>query len=149
MKRPPRDSKEPVLTKEHWLAIAGYAVLIGLSVLAVFGFTLKRLDTGTNHAVTISFLTLAFARLWHVFNMREGGSGFFKNEVTRNPFVWGALALCTGLLLAAVYTPGLSHVLQMERPGTTGWLLILGMSLVPWIIGQAQKEVRKVTGRPS
>jgi Ca2+-transporting ATPase len=146
MKRPPRDSKEPVLTSRHWLAIVGYAVLIALTVLAVFGFALKELGVNTQHAVTISFLTLAFARLWHVFNMREGGSRFFNNEVAQNPFIWGALALCTGLLLAAVYTPGLSHVLRMERPGTTGWLLILGMSLVPWIIGQAQKEVRKIMG---
>jgi Ca2+-transporting ATPase len=147
MKRPPRDSKEPVLTKQHWLAIGGYAVLIALTVLAGFGFVLKKPDIGTNHAVTISFLTLAFARLWHVFNMRERGTGVIHNEVTRNPFVWGALGLCIALLVAAVYTPGLSHVLRMERPGTTGWLLILGMSLVPWIIGQAQKEVRRMWGR--
>jgi Ca2+-transporting ATPase len=143
MKRPPRHPEESVLTKEHWLAIAGYAVLIALSVLAVFGFALKRLDISTDHAVTISFLTLAFARLWHVFNMRDRGSGFLNNEVTRNPFIWGALALCTALLLAAVYTPGLSRVLRMEPPGMSGWLLIFGMSLVPWIVGQAQKEIWK------
>jgi len=146
MTRPPRDSKESVLTKKHWLSIGAYAVLIAASVLAVFGFSLEKLDLDTDHAVTISFLTLAFARLWHVFNMRERTSGFLDNEVTRNPFIWGALALCTGLLLAAVYTPGLSHVLRMERPGRTGWLLIFGMSLLPWMLGQAQKEVRKIRG---
>jgi Ca2+-transporting ATPase len=142
MERPPRDAKEPILTNHHWIAIVGYGLLIALPVLGAFGFALRFLELDLNRAVTISFLTLAFARLWHVFNMRDRDSNLFKNDVTSNPFVWGALLLCTGLLTAAVYTPGLSFALRMVDPGRVGWALILGASLIPLLIGQVWKRLR-------
>jgi len=136
MKYPPRDPGEPILTRRHWLAISGYGLAITASVLGVFaiGFTWLHMDTG--QAVTVSFLTLAFTQLWHVFNMRESGSGFIRNDITRNSFVWLALALCFGLLLAAVYLPGISAVLKMVPPDKMGWLIMIIMSLVPLAIGQ-------------
>ena len=87
------------------------------------------------------FLTLAFAQLWHVFNMREPGVGFLQNDIVRNPYVWGALALCTGLILLAVYLPPLANILSVVHPGPTGWALILSMSFVPLVIGQILKTM--------
>jgi len=80
-----------------------------------------------------------------VFNMRDPRSNFFKNDVTLNPFVWGALVLCTGLLILAVYLPGLSLVLHLANPGIRGWSLIIGASLVPWIVGQILKTIGPVS----
>ncbi|MFO7783429.1 MAG: cation-transporting P-type ATPase [Desulfatiglandales bacterium] len=139
MERPPREPKEPILTRGHWFAIGGYGILICGMVLAAFALAFMWLEAEEGRAVTVSFLTLAFARLWHTFNMRDPGTAFFRNEVTTNPFVWAALALCAGLLVVAIYLPGLSLVLSLEPPGANGWLLILGMSLVPWAVGQVLK----------
>jgi Ca2+-transporting ATPase len=143
MERPPRDPQEPILTRDHWQAIAGYGLLITVSVLGVFAVALRELNVADKQAVTISFLTLAFAQLWHVFNMRERSSGLIRNEITQNPYVWGALALCTGLLLAAVYMPGLSNLLKTADPGPEGWLLVIPASLLPLVVGQIVKWVRK------
>jgi Ca2+-transporting ATPase len=140
MKRPPRDPAEPVLTSGHWLGIGGWGLLIAFPVLGSLAVALNWLNMGERQAVTVSFLTLAFARLWHVFNMRDRASGLLKNEVTRNPFIWAALGGCTALLVAAVYVPGLSLVLQTVRPGASGWLLIFAISLVPLMIGQLVKS---------
>jgi Ca2+-transporting ATPase len=139
MNLPPRNPKESILTRHHWLAIGGYGLIIAFAVLGAFAAALSWLRLETREAVSISFLTLAFARLWHVFNMRDPGSALLRNDVTRNPFVWGALALCAVLLLAAVYLPGLSLILKLVDPGTSGWSLILGMSLLPLLIGQLVK----------
>ena len=92
--------------------------------------------------MTVSFLTLAFAQLWHVFNMRERGSYLLRNEITRNRYVWGALLLCIGLILIAVYVPGLSTVLRVTDPGLSGWSLIVGASLFPLAVGQSVKALR-------
>jgi Ca2+-transporting ATPase len=73
--------------------------------------------------------------------MRDPGSKVFDNEIRRNRFVWGALGLCTLLLLGAVYLPGLSHVLKVANPGTAGWLLVIMMSLIPFVVGQILKTV--------
>jgi Ca2+-transporting ATPase len=94
------------------------------------------LDADYEQAVTISFLTLALAQLWHVFNMRDRGSKLFRNEITRNQYVWGALVVCVGLLLLAIYLPVLALVLNLTDPGHKGWLLIISLSLAPLFIGQ-------------
>jgi Ca2+-transporting ATPase len=93
----------------------------------------------TARAITVSFLTLAFAQLWHVFNMRDAQSGLIANDVVGNRYVWASLALCAVLLLGAVYTPFLAGVLKVSRPGAMGWGIVLAMSLLPLMGGQAQK----------
>jgi Ca2+-transporting ATPase len=141
MDEPPRDPEEPILTREHWRSIAGYGLLITVSVLGAFALAFSWLRAEKGEAVTISFLTLAFAQLWHVFNMRENGSSVLRNEVTRNPYVWGALILCVGLLIAAVYLPGLASLLKTVDPGPTGWTLVILASLIPLVIGQSWKTI--------
>ena len=142
---PPRDPREPILARRHWGAIMVYGVVIATTVLAAFWFALDRLQMPTKQAVTVSFLSLAFARLWHVFNMRDRGSGWLRNDVTRNPFVWGALFLCTILLLLALFLPGLSLALDLVYPGHKGMALIIGSSIVPLIIGQLYRGYSRRT----
>ena len=143
MERPPRDPEEPVLTGAHWWGIAGYSGLITAAVLGALAVAILVLHMDQETAVTVSFLTLAGSQLWHVFNMRAPGSPFLANGITKNRYVWGALALCVLLLLAAVYTPGLAEVLRLNHPGLAGWLLAVGMSLVPWLVGQILLSVRR------
>ena len=149
LKRPPRDAQEPILIRGHWIAIGGYGLVIAVSVLAALWIAINSLGMETDRAVTVSFPTLAFARLWHVFNMRERNSRVIKNDVTANPFVWGALGLCSALLLGALYLPGISQALHMVPPGPGGWGVIFGMSLVPLLAGQISKAImsRKGSGK--
>jgi len=142
MDRPPRAPGEPILTRAHWMRTGGFGLLITAAVLGSLAWAIKGLGMEATRAVTVSFLTLAFAQLWHVFNMRESGSAFLCNDVTRNRWVWGALGLCAALLVAAVYVPPLAHVLKLARPGLSGWLSVAGMSLVPWALGQAWNSLR-------
>jgi Ca2+-transporting ATPase len=143
MKRPPRDPREPIIYSRHWLAISGYGLIMTISVLGALLLSLKWFDMGVRRAVSVSFLTLAFVQLWHVFNMRDLGSGIFKNDITRNAYVWGALGLCTLLILCAVYIPRFADVLKVVDPGKEGWALVIVMSLIPLIIGQIHKSLVK------
>ena len=85
--------------------------------------------------MTVTFLTVAFAQLWHVFNMRHPTSGLFRNEITRNPWIWAALALCTGILVTAAYVPSLSEMLHLVAPDIEMCGIVLAMSLAPLILG--------------
>ncbi|MEJ2723244.1 MAG: cation-translocating P-type ATPase [Deltaproteobacteria bacterium] len=135
MEKPPRDSKEPIMTSSNWLAVIGYGTLITISILGALALALFWLNMEQSRAVTVSFLTLAFAQLWHVFNMGDSDLGFLRNEITRNRFVWGALTLCSALLLMTVYVPGFSHVMKVTNPGIAGWTLVITMSILPVVIG--------------
>ncbi len=139
MQRAPRDPDEPIMTRGHWYALAGYGFLLATAVLVAFALALLWLGVETKQAVTISFLTLGLAKLWHVFNLREQDSNWLSNEITRNRYVWGALALCIGLLLLAVYLPGLNSILKVVNPGLNGWSLALAVSFIPLVIGQIPK----------
>lgn len=143
MKEPPRDPKEPLLTRRRWLGIAGYGTVITFSVLGALLYAIHGLGYESREAVSVSFLTIAFAQLFHVFNMRDKGSGLVNNEITRNPYVWGALALCSILIAAAVYVKPLAEVLRIIPPDAGGWTLVLVMSLLPVVIGQALKHFGK------
>ncbi|HET6518484.1 MAG TPA: cation-transporting P-type ATPase, partial [Geminicoccaceae bacterium] len=139
MRRPPRDPKEAILTRQHWYAIGGYGLVIAASALLAFALAFRWLGLDTTGAVTVSFLTFGFARLWHVFNMRDPGSSPFVNNVTTNPLAWGAIAVGLVLLLAGLYVPFLAELLEVRAPGADGWALILGASLIPLAVGQLVK----------
>lgn len=140
MKKPPRNIQEPVITRKHWMFIVGYSIVIAVTVLTAFRLSDLWLGLKGIPAVTVSFFTLAFARLWHVFNMRDAKTGIIRNEVMRNPFVWGAIVLCIVLILSVLFIPVLSKVIQTANPGLKGWGLIVVMSFIPWIVGQVLKE---------
>ncbi|HVY54991.1 MAG TPA: cation-transporting P-type ATPase, partial [Thermodesulfobacteriota bacterium] len=140
MSVPARDPKEPLITGRKWLGIAGYAFLITVSVLGALLISRYSLGLGDKESVSVSFLTLAFAQIFHVFNMRDAGSYLIRNEVTRNMYVWGAAALCTLLILAAVFVPSAARILGVSDPGPQGWRLIAIASLTPFAVGQVLKH---------
>jgi Ca2+-transporting ATPase len=136
LRRPPRDPGEPLLGRPQWLFIAGYAALLTAATLASLVLGRYWLLLEGDALVSVSFLTLAFAQLWHAFAMRGSGSHVLLNAVTRNAYVWMAIALCVGLLLLASYVPQLSSVLHIVAPDRAGWLLIVSCSLAPLVLGQ-------------
>ena len=106
------------------------------------------LDKPAAQCTTIAFLTLALAQLWHAFSMRNPGSGWIRNEVTTNPWIWAALALCIVLLLLAVHWSLLAQVLSVQNPGLTGWALAFCFSVIPYIFGQLVLLRRRVCEKP-
>lgn len=139
LNRPPRDPAKPIVTGSIWIAIILQSVSIAAATLGAFLVAQSHLGMPPEAAVTVSFLTLAFAQLWHVFNMRDPRSGLLLNEITRNGFVWGALALSVVSLIAALAIPPVAEALDLTMPDAPAWLLILAMSLVPLLLGQIAK----------
>ncbi|MGB3225517.1 MAG: cation-transporting P-type ATPase [Desulforhopalus sp.] len=142
MKRPPRRAGESVLTKHHWWSIAGWSVVIGANVLGGLAIALYYLGFNEQRAVTVSFLTLGFAKLWFVFNLRDRGTRIWRNDVLSNKWMWGAWVSCLLLLLATVYWNLLSGLLQTSSPGYEGWIVIVSLSLVPAILGAFLPGIR-------
>jgi Ca2+-transporting ATPase len=149
LRRPPRDPREPLLGTPQWLFIAGYGTLLTASTLAGLIVGAYGLELEGDALVTVSFLTLAFAQLWHVFNTRGPRSPVFRNAVTRNPYVWMAVALCTAILLLALYVQPLAAVLRIVPPDLAGWTLIVGASMAPLLVGMLIGAFRAVMSRKS
>lgn len=141
LNRPPRRPGRPIMTRALWWEVAGHGFSITAATLAALLVAHEWLGLEGEAAVTISFLTLALAQLWHVFNMRDPRAPVFANAITRNRYVWMAIALCSGLLLLLVHVPLTADLLQLHSPDARGWLVVVGMSLVPLLLGQSGKQV--------
>lgn len=136
MREAPRNPAEPILTRRHWRSIFVWGALISVCVLAALGSASYWLGKPSQEATSVAFLTLAMAQLWHVFTMRDPNSSRIQNEITGNPWIWAALALCLGLLLLAVHWAPLAGILSIANPGASGWTVAVAFSLIPMIVGQ-------------
>jgi Ca2+-transporting ATPase len=141
MTRGPRPPEEPIVTRRHCVAMGGYGLLITAAVFGALFAALHVLGLEEEQSVSISFLTIASAQLWHVFNMSHRGAGFLRNDVSRNPYVWIALGLCFLLLMCAVFIPLFAEILHLTTLTKEGWALILVMSLFPLITGRILKRI--------
>ena len=137
MAKPPRDPSEAIANRQCWILIGIFGVFITMATLGAFACALFWLGLESGPAVTVAFLTLALAQLWNVFNMRDRDSGLLLNEVTRNGYVWGAIALCLGMIGLAIWFPPLADLLGLPNPGRAGLVLAVTASLIPLLLGQA------------
>lgn len=136
LERPPRDPQEPILGLRQWLTIVLHGAAMTVSTFAALAAT-RWLELDNRGTVTVTFLTLAFAQLWHTFNMRDRRSGLFINEVTRNGWLWGALLLCAGLLAVPPYLAATAHLLNLVPLTLDMWSVVLICSLAPLLVTQA------------
>jgi Ca2+-transporting ATPase len=136
MSQPPRDPTLPILERSHWTFIVFYAVIIGGAALAGLYASLHYFGKSRAEAQTISFLIVAFGQLLHVFNVRDKETGIIYNDVTRNGYIWIAIAASILLTLAILYIPVLARVMHVVPPGFSAWTLAACFSMVPLVIGQ-------------
>ncbi len=144
MQQPPKNPEEPIINKRNWLTMGIYGIIIaaiitGAYLLVSFGF-----NESKEAANTVAFFSLALAQLMHVFNMRESSESFFINQITRNKFIWMALAFCFAALVAAYSIPLLREVLSFEELSTTLWLIVAGTSISTLVIIQAVKSIFRI-----
>lgn len=141
MRKPPRDPKKDIVSRKGWIAIGIYSVTLTLSVIAAVIFCKQIMGTSDKVANNVAFITLAFAQLFHVFNMSAAHSKIFVNEITKNKFIWLALLLCTGLLVLVYTIPQVRTLLGLQILPNNVWLVSMLASLMPLIGVQIYKGI--------
>lgn len=114
MDRAPGNPKDPILKKADWVRILLYGLAISMSVLGAVLYGKYGLELPAGHINNLAFYTLVGAQLFHVFNITDWGTSFFRNEITSNPYVWGAIFVSVGLTAAAYLISPVADVLQLE-----------------------------------
>ncbi|MBD1392992.1 cation-transporting P-type ATPase [Mucilaginibacter sp. ZB1P21] len=143
MQRPPRDPKKNIITNEKWLVIALYSTAMTSAVILAVVYCREVLHTDDRVSNNVAFITLTLTQLFHVFNMSSSGSAFFKNEITRNKFVWIALFICSGLTLMVFAVPGMRLVLGLAVLPIKLWITAITISLLPLFVIQCWKAFQK------
>ncbi len=142
--RPPRPPSEPILARPQWTAIILHgsgiaAVTLATLLLALYYFRLEG-----DAVTTMCFHTLALAQLWHVFNMRNWREKLLSSQVTRNYYVWLAIALCIAILAVANLQPTLASALSLAPLPGRIWLAVAGLSLIPVVIREFAAAVTRL-----
>lgn len=141
MERLPRDPKLLIVSNKDWITISLYAVAMTLAVITAVFYCNQTISTDSKIINNVAFITLAFAQLFHVFNMSSKHSNFLVNDITKNKFVWIALLICT-ILLALVYAiPQMRSVLGLDRLPFEVWLVSILAGLIPLVFVQVYKII--------
>jgi Ca2+-transporting ATPase len=146
MTRPPRDPKEPLMTPRFGWLIVWQGVLLAGCTLAAFGTGMRWYGAegdGLRHAVTIAFMTLAFAQTFHAFSARSRTRSAFTTRLFTNAWLWGATLVCTLLQVGAVTVPWLRGILHTTALNTHDWCLIATASLAPVIVVEIVKVAQR------
>ncbi len=139
MDRPPRDPKNLIVSNKDWMAIAIYSFLMTVAVIASLEYCKLYLLLDDKTANNVAFLTLAFAQLFHVFNMASAHSKLLVNEITKNKFIWLAISICAGLMIVVFAVPQMRRVLGLNMLSSNLWMISIIASLIPLFLVQLYK----------
>ncbi len=141
MNQAPRKKEESVINSRQWFSIVIYALCISLSVLGMLYYAIY---LGFDPAITnnLTFYTLVFTQLLHVFNLPSRSQSFFINQVTSNKYIWIAILICLVITFFAYYQPTMRQVLSLKDINLDEFLLIIPFSILPVLLIQILKRLR-------
>ncbi len=136
MKRPPRDPRDPLFSRQ----MVGLSLLQGVSVLAivlaVFAVTLYR-GQGELEARAMTFVALMVANLGLIFTNRSWSRTIRATLRTPNGAVWWVLGGAVVTLGLVLYLPGLRDLFRFStlHPSDLAISLAAGLVTIGWFEG--------------
>jgi Ca2+-transporting ATPase len=115
-----------------------YAGLISGSTLAVFVWVLAYRPA---QAVTMSFMTLALAQIFHLGNARSDRTVLQPRRALANPAAIGAVVVSIVLQIAPTEIAPVAGILRVASLGRGEWGMVLAFSSIAAVAGQAVRLV--------
>ncbi|WP_299215349.1 cation-transporting P-type ATPase [uncultured Aquimarina sp.] len=141
MKQPPRDPDVPIITKKLWASTIIYGTSITISVIGITIYANAVLKLSSEIINNMAFYTLVLAQLLNVFNIPHRSTSFFKNEVTTNPWIWGAIGLSIFIVIIAYHVRILQQVLSLVQLSPEQFLTVGVFGIGALILTQIIKRL--------
>jgi Ca2+-transporting ATPase len=136
MQKPPKDPRQPIVSKKSWAIIWMYAAIICGAALGA-AFTAEHVRGGTpdpGAANNVLFFTLIVSQLLHALNMTAEKEKFFSGPVVRNKYLWFSLVLSLGITLLCRLAPPVAEALHLQHMSREDWLVIAGFSFASLLL---------------
>jgi Ca2+-transporting ATPase len=143
MEHRPRDPRQPLVDWRLARLIAWQGLLLTGVTLTAFFVGMRWYGTdgdGLRRAVTMGFMTLALAQVFHAFNARSRRQSAFTRPFA-NAWLGAAVLACLMLQLAAVYWPVLGVVLRTVPLTLEELTVAAACALAPVVVVEAVKLV--------
>ena len=144
MEQPPKDPKEPIMSHQDWYATILYGLSISAAVLGIVVYGNFVLGLPSKTINNMAFYTLVLAQLFNVFNIPKSEESFFINEVTRNPWVWGAILLSLLITVAAYLLPPVANALSLQALNFGQLATVVAFVIGSLLLAQLLKRSRTV-----
>ncbi len=134
MKRKPRDPKAGIFSGGLGVDVVYQGVLVSILTLAAY-FIGHYLESGkweicnSPDGMTMAFLTMSMAEIFHSINMRSTRSSIFKMK-THNFILLGAMLASLVLTTAVIYIPGISDAFGFEHISFVEYAIAIALALI-------------------
>ena len=151
MQRPPRKASDGIFAGGLGVDVFYQGALVTVLTMAAY-FVGHYLEAGvweitqSPDGVTMAFLTMNMAEIFHSFNMRSQRNSVFKLH-SHNKFLWGAMLLSLVLTTAVIYLPGISDAFGFEHISLLEYVVALGFAVCVIPVVEIVKAIQRSLAR--
>ena len=142
MERPPRDPKEPIMSRLLWERTVIVGLLISVGVVYNFQLALNE-GASLEKARTVAVTTMVFFQFFQAWNSRSELQSIFKISPFTNPLLFFSLIAAFFAQLSVIYVPTLQWIFRTEPITMSEWLQILMVSATVVLVVEIDKWIRR------
>jgi len=138
LSRPPRPPQEPIFNRLMLERVIINAIVIGVLAFVAFKWQLDH-GVGEFEARNITLLLMVLFENVHVLNSRSETRSIFRQHLLGNKLLLFGMLAAQMVHIAALYTPGLRDILEVEPVSFNQWLTLLAIALVLVVVNEFYK----------
>ncbi|MBU3135842.1 calcium-translocating P-type ATPase, PMCA-type [Clostridium gasigenes] len=136
MSKQPRSPKESLFAGRMGRLLIINGILIGVTTLIAFKLGERLYPGSLMHAQTMAFVVLSVSQLFYSLTMRNETKSLFQVGVLKNKWLIGSIAFGISLQFIIITVPVLASIFKVYSLTVSDWGLVIGLSLVPFIINE-------------
>ncbi len=133
MTRPPRNKSEGIFAGGLGVNVVYQGIYVALLTLAAY-FIGHYLESGvweiasSHHGITMAFLTMNMAEIFHSFNMRSTTKSVFSLK-SHNKYLYGAMIMSLVLTTLVMFVPFLANAFSLAPLSINEYFLSIGLAV--------------------
>lgn len=151
MRRNPRKSRDGIFSGGVGFDIAYQGIMVTIVTLSAY-FIGHFMESGvweiatSADGMTMAFLTMSMAEIFHSFNMRSQRGSVFTLK-SQNIYLWAAMIVSLVLTTAVLYVPGVSDAFGFEHISVSEYFVALALSVSVIPIVEIVKLIQRKTSK--
>jgi Ca2+-transporting ATPase len=151
MQRKPRSSKDGIFSGGVGVDVAYQGLMVTIVTLAAYAIG-HFMESGkwefvnSPDGMTMAFLTMSMAEIFHSFNMRSQRGSLFRMN-TQNVVLVGAAAISFVLTTAVIYVPFLSNIFEFEHISLAEYAIAMLLAICVIPIVEVVKAIQRSVKR--
>lgn len=155
MRRPPRNPREGIFSGGMGIDVLYQGFMVTVIVIAAycighfreFGTWTIWSSPDSTHGMTMAFLTMNLAEIFHSFNMRSRRGSLFTKK-GQNKYLWGSFVLALLLTIIVIFVDPIAKAFSLATDfGIDEFAIATGLALMTIVIVEIVKLIQRAIAR--